>query len=55
LETAAGNASVDDYAAQQKKVEGIVVPIMAKLHGQPNDAPNDAPHSDKGPSVEEVD
>jgi len=55
LETAAGNTSVDDYAAQQKKVEGIVVPIMAKLHGQPNDAPNDAPHSDKGPSIEEVD
>jgi heat shock protein 1/8 len=47
LESAANDVSVDDYAAQQKKLEGIVAPIVAKLHGQPN--------SDKGPSVEEVD
>ena len=47
LESAANDVPVDDYAAQQKKLEGIVAPIVAKLHGQPN--------SDKGPSVEEVD
>ena len=54
LESAANGVSVDDYAAQQKKLEGIVAPIVAKLHdGQPP-GHNDAP-SDKGPSVEEVD
>jgi L1 cell adhesion molecule like protein len=53
LESAANDVSVDEYAAQQKKLEGIVAPIVAKLHGQPH-GPNDAP-SDKGPSVEEVD
>ena len=44
----ANDATVDDYAAQQKKLEDIVAPIVAKLHGH-----GQAPSS--GPSVDEVD
>jgi L1 cell adhesion molecule like protein len=51
LESAAKDVSVDEYAAQQKKLEGIVAPIVAKLYGQSGQS---GP-SDQGPSVEEVD
>jgi molecular chaperone DnaK (HSP70) len=51
--------TTDDYAAQQKKLEGIVSPIVSKLHGQGQGGtttPSDSgPGSGSGPSVEEVD
>ena len=49
---AANDLSVEEYTTQQKKLEGIVAPIVAKLYGQ-------GPTTDSGPgaspSVEEVD
>jgi len=48
LESAATDVCVDDYAAQQKKLEGIVAPIVAKLYGQ-------GQPSGKAPNIEEVD
>jgi len=62
LESATENdTTVDDYTAQQKKLEDIVAPIVAKLYGQPqpqsqsqSQQPQGQP-SDQGPSVEEVD
>jgi hypothetical protein len=42
---------VDDYAAQQKKLEGIVAPIVAKLYGQGQQGQP----SGKAPNIEEVD
>jgi molecular chaperone DnaK (HSP70) len=53
LESAAKDVSVDDYAAQQKKLEGIVAPIVSKLYGQGQQGQQGP--SDHGPSVEEVD
>ena len=54
LESAANvDTETADYAAQQKKLEGIVAPIVAKLYGgQSQGTPTP---SDSGPSVEEVD
>ena len=54
LESAANvDTETADYAAQQKKLEGIVAPIVAKLYGgQSQGTPMP---SDSGPSVEEVD
>jgi heat shock protein 1/8 len=52
LESAATDVCVDDYAAQQKKVEGIVAPIVAKLYGQPGQQQG---QSQQGPNIEEVD
>jgi L1 cell adhesion molecule like protein len=54
LESATNSVSVDEYAAQQKKLEGIVAPIVAKLYGQSGQSGQPGP-SDQGPSVEEVD
>ena len=54
LESATNSVSVDEYAAQQKKLEGIVAPIVAKLYEQPGQSGQPGP-SDQGPSVEEVD
>ena len=54
LESATTDASVDDYTAQQKKLEGIVAPIVAKLHGQ-GQSQGTPSASGSGPSVEEVD
>ena len=51
LESAANDVCVDDYAAQQKKLEGIVAPIVAKLYGQGQSGGA----ANEGPSVEEVD
>ena len=50
LESAANDSSVDDYTAQQKKLEGIIAPIVSKLYGQGQGTP-----SNSGPSVDEVD
>jgi L1 cell adhesion molecule like protein len=59
LEAATNELSVEEYTAQQKKLEGIVAPIVAKLYGQGQGQPQPPgqgqPHSQEGPSVEEVD
>ncbi|MEI6136759.1 MAG: Hsp70 family protein [Chloroflexota bacterium] len=59
--------ATDDYAAQQKKLEGIVAPIVSKLYGQgqgqgqggattPSDSgPGSGSGAGASPSVEEVD
>ena len=54
LESATNDLSADEYAAQQKKLEGIVAPIVAKLYGQGPTTPSESGPS-SGPSVEEVD
>jgi L1 cell adhesion molecule like protein len=63
LEAATNELSVEEYTEQQKKLEGIVAPIVAKLYGQgqgqgqpqPPGQPQGQQHSQEGPSVEEVD
>jgi len=55
--------TTDDYAAQQKKLEGNVAPIVSKLYGQAQaqdqgaqgQSQNANNRSNEGPSVEEVD
>ncbi len=45
-----------DYTAQQKKLEGIVAPIVSKLYGQcSTTSESDSSGPGAGPSVEEVD
>jgi L1 cell adhesion molecule like protein len=54
----ANELSTDDYAAQQKKLEGIVAPIVSKLYGQDqNQGQGQSANggAKEGPSVEEVD
>jgi L1 cell adhesion molecule like protein len=59
LESAANDVCVDDYAAQQKKLEGIVAPIVAKLYGQQEQSQQGQQgqqgQSQPGPNIEEVD
>ena len=58
LESATANdTTVDEYTAQQKKLEGIVAPIVAKLYGQGQGPPpsDTGSGAGAGPSVEEVD
>ena len=57
LEAASKELSVEDYTAQQKKLEGIVAPIVSKLYGQgPSESgPSSGPSPGASPSVEEVD
>jgi L1 cell adhesion molecule like protein len=59
LEAATNELSVEEYTEQQKKLEGIVAPIVAKLYGQGQGQgqgqPQGQQHSQEGPSVEEVD
>jgi hypothetical protein len=60
LESAATDVCVDDYAAQQKKLEGIVAPIVAKLYEQSGQSPRGqqtqpAGSNAPGPNIEEVD
>jgi L1 cell adhesion molecule like protein len=60
LESATNSVSVDEYAAQQKKLEGIVAPIVAKLYEQPGQSPpgqqpQPAGSKGPGPNIEEVD
>ena len=57
----ANDLSVEEYTTQQKKLEGIVAPIVAKLYGQGppygqgQPQPQGQQQSQEGPSVEEVD
>ena len=55
LESANAETETADYAAQQKKLEGIVAPIVAKLYGQEGQEGPIPSDSGSGPSVEEVD
>ena len=61
LESATNSVSVDDYAAQQKKLEGIVAPIVSKLYeqssqpGQQTQQTQPAGSKSQGPNIEEVD
>jgi L1 cell adhesion molecule like protein len=57
LETASGsNTSAEEYEAEQKKLEGIVAPIVSKLYpgGSDSGSPSNASAS-SGPNIEEVD
>jgi hypothetical protein len=56
--------SVDDYAAQQKKLEGIVAPIVSKLYEQSSQPGQQTQQTQQtqptgskgqGPNIEEVD
>jgi len=52
------NTETADYAAQQKKLEGIVAPIVSKLYGQDqgqSQSQSANGGAKEGPSVEEVD
>jgi L1 cell adhesion molecule like protein len=55
LESANAETETVDYAAQQKKLEGIVAPIVAKLYGQEGQGTTTPSDSGSGPTVEEVD
>ena len=55
LESANAETETADYAAQQKKLEGIVAPIVAKLYGQEGQGTTTQSDSGSGPTVEEVD
>lgn len=55
LESANAETETADYAAQQKKLEGIVAPIVAKLYGQEGQGTTTPSDSGSGPTVEEVD
>jgi L1 cell adhesion molecule like protein len=55
LESANAETETADYAAQQKKLEGIVAPIVAKLYGQEGQSTTTPSDSGSGPTVEEVD
>jgi len=54
LESAANDLTAADCAAQQKKMEGIVAPIVSKLYGQ-GQGQSGGGAANEGPSVEEVD
>ena len=52
LETASGSETdAEQYEAEQKKLEGVVTPIVSKLYG----GPAESSHSSPGPNIEEVD
>jgi heat shock protein 1/8 len=58
LESAANDLTAADCAAQQKKMEGIVAPIVSKLYGQgqgQGQGQSGGGAANEGPSVEEVD
>jgi hypothetical protein len=44
-----------EYEAEQKKLEGIVSPIVSKLYGGGGGGPGESSHSGSGPNIEEVD
>jgi len=52
LETAASGTQAEEYEAEQKKLEGIVSPIVSKLYGG---GENMHSGSGSGPNIEEVD
>eukprot|EP01124_Arcella_intermedia_P021182 TRINITY_DN291_c0_g1_i1.p1 TRINITY_DN291_c0_g1~~TRINITY_DN291_c0_g1_i1.p1 ORF type:complete len:257 (-),score=108.93 TRINITY_DN291_c0_g1_i1:47-742(-) len=55
------NASKEEFEAKQKELEGVAMPIMAKLDGGPQSGfpeggfPGGAPGGSKGPTVDDVD
>jgi L1 cell adhesion molecule like protein len=51
LETTGSGAEAEDYEAEQKKLEGVVAPIVSKLYGGGSGGDN----SSSGPNIEEVD
>ena len=63
LETASGSETdAEQYEAEQKKLEGVVAPIVSKLYegGGGGGGPDESSHSDSrsqgdGPNIEEVD
>jgi L1 cell adhesion molecule like protein len=56
LETTGSGAEAEDYEAEQKKLEGVVAPIVSKLYGGGSGGDNSSPgHSSSGPNIEEVD
>jgi hypothetical protein len=44
----------EEYEAEQKKLEGVVTPIVSKLYGG-GGGPAESSHSGSGPNIEEVD
>lgn len=55
LETAGSGIDAEEYEAEQKKLEGIVTPIVSKLYGG-GGGPAESSHSaGSGPNIEEVD
>ena len=58
LETASGSETdAEQYEAEQKKLEGIVAPIVSKLYGggDGSGGPTESSHSGPEPNIEEVD
>jgi L1 cell adhesion molecule like protein len=58
LETASGSETdAEQYEAEQKKLEGIVAPIVSKLYGggDGGGGPTESSHSGPEPNIEEVD
>ena len=60
LETVSGSETdAEQYEAEQKKLEGIVAPIVSKLYGggggDGGSHPGEGSHSSPGPNIEEVD
>ena len=60
LEMAGSGTEAEEYEAEQKKLEGIVSPIVSKIYGSgngDNSAPSPSPYSSSGPgpNIEEVD
>ena len=55
LETVSGSETdAEQYEAEQKKLEGVVTPIVSKLYGD-GGGPGSGSHSSPGPNIEEVD
>jgi L1 cell adhesion molecule like protein len=60
LETAGSETDAEQYEAEQKKLEGVVTPIVSKLYGGGGGGPSESSHSGSGsqgtgPNIEEVD
>jgi L1 cell adhesion molecule like protein len=56
LEMASGTETdAEQYEAEQKKLEGIVTPIVSKLYGGGDGGQTESSHSSPGPNIEEVD
>ena len=53
LETTDSGAEAEEYEAEQKKLEGVVAPIVSKLYGGGNQSSSG--QSSSGPNIEEVD
>jgi L1 cell adhesion molecule like protein len=56
LETVSGSETdAVEYEGEQKKLEGIVSPIVSKLYGGGGGPPDESSHSRSEPNIEEVD